>query len=195
MLSPFPLLEFLTHAHSNVPNATLSTFLFNNGIQYHIAHTVSALECLVSALYFPHWQDAYSSPRIRLLGAAILAVGQVVRSVAMAQAGTNFNHKVQSRRAAGHVLVSEGIYAWLRHPSYFGFFWWAVGSQVMVGNKVCLVVYCVMLHRFFAHRIMRKLAFVLWLSFSPCLVSLSEKGWNVWCFVDGGNADVVRACR
>jgi len=159
MLSLFHFLEFWTHARYNVPNAVVDTFLFDNGAQYHLAHTVSVLECAVSALRFPAWQDAYSSPRVRLLGAAVLVVGQVVRSVAMAQAGTNFNHKVQRERAAGHVLVTGGIYAWLRHPSYFGFFWWAVGSQVMVGNKVCLGVYWVLLHHFFSHRIMRKWSF------------------------------------
>lgn len=71
----------------------------------------------------------------------------------MAQAGTNFNHTPQRTKKEGHVLVSTGVYAWLRHPSYFGFFWWALGTQVLVGNKVCLVGYLGALWTFFYRRI------------------------------------------
>ncbi|KAI4263175.1 MAG: hypothetical protein L6R42_001666 [Xanthoria sp. 1 TBL-2021] len=71
----------------------------------------------------------------------------------MAQAGTNFNHLVQSKKKEGHVLVTNGIYGWLRHPSYFGFFWWGLGTQLITGNLVCLVGYAVVLWRFFSLRI------------------------------------------
>ena len=82
-----------------------------------------------------------------------MLAGQGVRSVAMAQAGTNFNHTVQSQRTRGHELVTKGVYAVLRHPSYFGFFWWGLGSQLVLGNVVCLVCYAVVLWRFFNRRI------------------------------------------
>jgi protein-S-isoprenylcysteine O-methyltransferase len=88
-----------------------------------------------------------------LLGLGIVLVGQTVRSVAMVQAGRSFNHMVQQRRNSGHVLVTEGIYGWLRHPSYFGFFWWALGTQVVMGNLVSFVGYAVVLWRFFSGRI------------------------------------------
>ena len=83
----------------------------------------------------------------------MLVFGQVIRTIAMAKAGSNFNHTVQMRKKQGHVLVTDGIYLWLRHPSYFGFFWWGLGTQVVLGNPVCLTGYLVVLWRFFRHRI------------------------------------------
>jgi len=71
----------------------------------------------------------------------------------MAQAGTNFNHIPAREHRAGHELVTRGVYGYLRHPSYFGFFWWAIGTQLLVGNAVCGVVYVVVLWIFFNNRI------------------------------------------
>lgn len=85
-----------------------------------------------------------------------MAIGQVVRSLAMAQAGSNFNHTVQVERREGHTLVTHGVYAVLRHPSYFGFFWWGIGTQLMLGNVVSLLGYAVVLWKFFSHRIDRE---------------------------------------
>lgn len=83
----------------------------------------------------------------------MLVIGQVIRSTAMAQAGTNFNHTVQMQKNYGHELVTDGMYAWLRHPSYFGFFWWGLGTQVVLGNVVCFMGYAVVLWGFFRSRI------------------------------------------
>ena len=91
-----------------------------------------------------------------LLGFFMMVVGQVTRTTAMAHAGTNFNHVVQHSKREEHVLVVDGIYGWLRHPSYFGFFWWGLGSQIVLGNGVCLLGYAVVLWRFFNKRIQSK---------------------------------------
>lgn len=74
----------------------------------------------------------------------------------MAIAGTNFNHTVQTKRNEGHTLVTSGIYGWLRHPSYFGFFWWGVGTQVVLGNVLCGMAYTVILWSFFRSRIRKE---------------------------------------
>lgn len=82
-----------------------------------------------------------------------MAIGQFTRTTAMAHAGSNFNHTVQVKRKEGHELVTSGIFSWFRHPSYFGFFWWGLGTQVVLGNVVCFLGYAVVLWRFFASRI------------------------------------------
>lgn len=41
----------------------------------------------------------------------------------------------------------------LRHPSYFGFYYWALGSQLMMMNPVCLIGFAGALHHFFSERI------------------------------------------
>ena len=83
----------------------------------------------------------------------MVVVGQAVRTTAMVHAGANFSHLVQSKKKEGHVLVTGGVYRYLRHPSYFGFFCWGIGTQVVLGNVACLVGYAVVLWRFFRRRI------------------------------------------
>lgn len=100
----------------------------------------------------PEWTDT----PLLAVGFAMLAVGQATRTMAMAHAGSNFNHLVQSTKKQGHELVTDGIYAWLRHPSYFGFWCWGLGTQLVLGNRVCLVGYAVVLWRFFSRRIVRE---------------------------------------
>lgn len=87
------------------------------------------------------------------VGLALIVLGQLARSYAMAHAGTNFSHLVAARHEQGHVLVTTGIYGLLRHPSYFGFFWWGIGTQIMLGNPVCTVGYACVLWMFFSSRI------------------------------------------
>ena len=41
---------------------------------------------------------------------------------------------------------------WLRHPSYTGFFYWALGTQLVLQNPVSFVLYSVLLWRFFYYR-------------------------------------------
>ncbi|KAL8855082.1 MAG: hypothetical protein Q9221_000279 [Calogaya cf. arnoldii] len=169
ILSIFHFLEFYITARYNPPAATLSAFLLTgNGYAYNLAHTLAFLECIlrnyVAPRYYPDWPllqpfnaflplDGGARLAWLTLGLTMLLGGQGIRTLAMAQAGTNFNHLVQSKKKEGHVLVTNGIYRWLRHPSYFGFFWWGLGTQLVMGNLVCLVGYAVVLWRFFSLRI------------------------------------------
>lgn len=56
--------------------------------------------------------------------------GEGLRKAAMLTAGSNFNHIVQNEKAQSHVLVTSGVYAYFRHPSYVGWFYWSIGTQV-----------------------------------------------------------------
>lgn len=152
-LSLFHFLEYWTTAHFNQPVVRSDSFLlFNNGTAYNIAHTLSALEIVISN-WIRTYQSLYVNRYTITIGITLVVTGQLVRSAAMAQAGTNFNHMPQKVRKQGHELVTGGVYAWLRHPSYFGFFWWALGTQVLVGNKICLIGYLLVLWNFFRLRI------------------------------------------
>lgn len=155
-LSIFHFLEFYTTAAYNTPSAFISSFLLTNGDQYRMAHTVAFIETCITSYFLPGWQARIHGPVGVALGLGMIAVGQAIRSTAMAQAGTNFNHMVQSKKNDGHELVTTGLYAHFRHPSYFGFFWWGIGTQVMLGNTVCLPVYTGVLWYFFNRRISRK---------------------------------------
>lgn len=160
-LAAFHFLEFWTTAAYNTRNADVKSFLLTaNWPAYAIAHAAASLECLVVGVVWPHRAWVPLSPVGPLLvtaaGLAMVAVGQAVRSAAMVQAGASFNHVVQQRRARQHTLVTTGVYAHLRHPSYFGFFWWGLGTQLVMGNAVCFVAYAAVLWRFFSARIRRE---------------------------------------
>lgn len=152
-LSLFFFLEFMTTAAFNAPKAQVSSFLLRNGNAQDIAFLAAFLECSITSMFFPGWQSRFAHSFLMVAGAILLLVGQFARSAAMVQAGTNFNHQVQTRRNDGHMLVTDGIYGWLRHPSYFGFFWWTIGIQLILGNPICFVLFSFVLFRFFSHRI------------------------------------------
>ena len=163
-LALFHFLEFFITARFNPSVATISAFLLSqNGSAYNIAHSLALLECVVTHTYLQDWHLVSQEARGILLGAGfvMLLLGQAVRSAAMVQAGSNFNHTVQREKASGHELVTGGIYGWLRHPSYFGFFWWGLGTQVVSGNTLCFVGYAVVLWRFFRDRIQSELVLML----------------------------------
>ena len=161
ILSLFHFLEFYITAAYNPTIASISAFLFSqNGSAYTIAHTMAFLECLVSYGLLGEYKEKLMGQRMTgvlvMLGLGMVTVGQGVRSLAMVHAGSNFNHTVQMRKKEGHELVTDGIYAWSRHPSYLGFFWWGLGTQLTMGNWLCLVGYAMVLWRFFHDRIQRK---------------------------------------
>jgi protein-S-isoprenylcysteine O-methyltransferase len=104
------------------------------------------------------------------LGIVVVLIGQALRSMAMIQASTNFSHMVAHHKVNGHRLVKEGVYAyvsryslvehvlmldhrWFRHPSYTGFFYWAVGTQMVLQNHACFIIFASLLLRFFYQRI------------------------------------------
>lgn len=154
--STFHFLEYWTTAAYNVPACRASSFLlFNNGRAYTLANAFAAVEIVVAG-FFPTYQAFGVHALTIMIGVILVVVGQVVRSVAMVQASTNFNHIVQHERKDTHVLVTKGLYSYFRHPSYFGFFWWSIGTQLLVGNKVCLVGFAFVLWRFFSRRITSK---------------------------------------
>ncbi|CAK7217762.1 farnesyl cysteine-carboxyl methyltransferase [Sporothrix curviconia] len=165
-LSVFHFLEFWTTARYNTQATTVDSFLLTaNWPAYAIAHLAASVECFLRYTLLQHapslffWLPSSVQPllpartTVMLLGLVVVAVGQAVRTAAMVQAGRSFNHTIQRKRATSHALVTDGIYAWLRHPSYFGFFWWALGTQLVLGNAVCLLGYTAVLWRFFSMRI------------------------------------------
>lgn len=157
-LSLFHFLEFYTTATYNTRAANVSSFLLtSNWPAYAIAHTVALLECLATNLLWPNasWTPFHhTGTRVLVaIGLGMVIAGQIVRSAAMVHAAQSFNHTVQYRRQQDHVLVTSGIYSLLRHPSYFGFFWWALGTQLVMGNVLSFGGYAVVLWRFFSGRV------------------------------------------
>ena len=162
-LSLFHFLEFYVTACYNPRKASISAFLLTqNGAAYNIAHGSAMTECILARIllppgYFKWTAIIFAGSRWQVgLGLALMVVGQIARTLAMVQAGTNFSHTMQRERKDGHILVKDGIYSILRHPSYFGFFWWGLGTQVVLGNVFCFLGYALVLWKFFSTRIQSK---------------------------------------
>ncbi|OJJ50519.1 hypothetical protein ASPZODRAFT_197404 [Penicilliopsis zonata CBS 506.65] len=166
-LSLFHFLEYYVTARYNTRYASVSAFLLtSNGWAYNAAHTSAVVECIVASCLFPDSYTTWTAPvygvKVHVVvGVVLMVLGQMVRTVAMAQAGSNFNHTVQVEHKEGHRLVTSGVYRLFRHPSYFGFFWWGLGTQLVLGNVVCFAVYAVVLWRFFHSRIEREERFLV----------------------------------
>lgn len=155
-LSLFHFLEFWCTAHRNTLVAGIDSFLLtSNWPSYAIAHSAAFVECIFVNVVFPdrHWAPWGLGPLLLALGLVLTIIGQGVRSAAMWQAGASFNHIIQTKKADSHLLVTTGLYGILRHPSYFGFFWWGLGTQLVLGNVICFVAYTAVLWLFFSRRI------------------------------------------
>lgn len=79
--------------------------------------------------------------------------GELLRKSAMLTAMTNFTHTVSFRKRTDHTLITHGVYAWCRHPSYVGWFCWSIGSQMILCNPICTVTYSIVAWYFFKDRI------------------------------------------
>jgi protein-S-isoprenylcysteine O-methyltransferase len=137
-LSLFHFLEFYSTAFANPANAEASSFLLSsNGRAYSSNGVLSQLMHILALL----------------TGLSLVFFGQIIRTSAIIQAGPSFSHLVAQRKKETHVLITSGIYSVLRHPSYFGFFWWGIGTQLVLGNVFCLLGYGAVLWKFFSARI------------------------------------------
>ncbi|XP_027095781.1 probable protein-S-isoprenylcysteine O-methyltransferase isoform X2 [Coffea arabica] len=67
--------------------------------------------------------------------------------------GQAFTHLIKHYHQENHKLVTHGVYQFVRHPGYSGFFIWAVGTQFMLCNPLSTVAFAIVVWRFFALRI------------------------------------------
>lgn len=149
-LSFFHLSEFVTTALYNQKEVSTESFLINHSWEYGLAMLVSWIEFGLEALIMPNLK---TNLYVRFFGLFLVMFGEFFRKMAMYTCGTNFNHYVQEHRKNDHVLVKTGIYSLVRHPSYFGWFYWSIGTQVLLGNPVCVVLYAISSWKFFSTRI------------------------------------------
>jgi len=153
-LAIFHMSEYLTTAIWNPSRVKVGSYLLHNGLGYHCAHIVGVLEFMLCEAYLPITYRKYKHvPTLIFLGLGMTALGQYARSLAMVTAASNFSHDVAHVKASKHELVTNGIYNYSRHPSYAAFLYWAVGTQVMLGNPVSCLAFIIILWHFFSTRI------------------------------------------
>lgn len=156
-VSLFHFLEFYITAKFNPGKVTSDSYLFNNGAAYTFSFVFAVSETIIEYYLFPNWKSCFRSKvhaGFAAAGLLLMVLGQVARSMAMITAGRSFSHQVKTSQNRDHVLVTTGVYSRIRHPSYFGYFWWAIGTQMWLLNPVSLIMFSIVLWRFFNSRIL-----------------------------------------
>ena len=90
---------------------------------------------------------------VSCIGLLVCLGGEGLRKLAMFTASSNFDHLIRTRREEQHTLVTTGIYGLCRHPSYVGWFYWSIGTQIILCNQLCCIAYTLVSCRFFYERI------------------------------------------
>lgn len=93
-----------------------------------------------------YWLEVTVAPWIKMqwisyIGLILIFVGEVLRKVGIITAGQNFTQRVQVERRPHHQLVTHGIYSYMRHPGYAGWVLWAIGTQFLLCNPICIVLF------------------------------------------------------
>ena len=149
-LAFFHFSEYVLTSIFNSHTLTIDSFLLNHSREYAIAAISSWLEYWIELYFFPQLKSLHY---ISIIGGVMVICGEALRKAAMITAGSNFTHIVQQRKRDHHELVTSGVYGLFRHPSYVGWFYWSIGTQILLCNPVCLVGYAVASWMFFRERI------------------------------------------
>ncbi|UJR29978.1 hypothetical protein I4U23_017525 [Adineta vaga] len=152
ILSIFHLSEYISVALWCPRTLTTASFLLNHSPQYHGAIIFAYVEYFLENYFlFPNGIP-YSWLWI-CLGLTMVIRGEYLRKLAMYTAQQSFSHLIEERPNREHRLITHGIYQSYRHPSYVGWFWWACGTQILLANPLCFLLYLFSTWWFFADRI------------------------------------------
>lgn len=146
-LACFHLLEFLSISMFNVTEVDDDSFILTD---YELM-AINGLTVVEYLLY--KWIPIPQLSLVKYLGLLLMGVGQIFRTLAIVTAKESFNHYIQRTKRSNHQLITHGVYKYIRHPSYFGFFWWFVGLRLFLNNWILLAVGGWKLKGFFQRRI------------------------------------------
>ncbi|OHS93303.1 hypothetical protein TRFO_11930 [Tritrichomonas foetus] len=149
VLTTYSCAEYIIHKIHHPDTTEVNSFLITK--DYLIAYTCGVVEYLIERYFWPSKSDPHSI--MIYIGYALIAVGLYIRFAAIITAGKSFTHLVQLRKTKDHVLITHGIYKYIRHPGYLGFLIFAVGTQIMLKNFFSVIGFYIVLWNFFNRRI------------------------------------------
>jgi protein-S-isoprenylcysteine O-methyltransferase len=139
------ILAVIIHGASRV---NVNSFLISN--QYIFAMICGLIEYAIEYTFVPELKMQWWVSNI---GLVMVVTGELVRKTGIITARRGFTHDIRMYLRDDHELVTNGIYSYIRHPGYSGFFIWSVGTQVMLCNPLCTIGYALVTWRFFEKRI------------------------------------------
>uniref|UniRef100_A0A1I7YK18 Protein-S-isoprenylcysteine O-methyltransferase n=1 Tax=Steinernema glaseri TaxID=37863 RepID=A0A1I7YK18_9BILA len=149
IISFFHISEFVVIALTNRPTLKRDSFLLNHSFEYWMAAVASWTEFAFETRFSP----AVHSTSLSQFGFCLCMLGEVIRKTAMMQASGAFTHLVATSRSSSHQLVTTGLYRYMRHPGYVGWFLWSMGTQITLCNPFCFIAYSYVTFQFFNDRI------------------------------------------
>ena len=157
LLIIFHMSEYLLTAAYRPDTLSFDNFLLNHSTAYQACVLMAWFEYWIEWTLLPEsslpWPVSKQFGPVSAIGMVLCLMGMFTRALGMSTASTNFSHKIEDVKRAEHTLVTHGIYSVLRHPAYFGFFWWSVGTQILLANPICLLGYTAATWHFFYDRI------------------------------------------
>ena len=126
-------------------------FLIDQSLSWIIATFVSFIETILETYYF----NKYKKIKIFfIIGLIMTIIGQIFRIGGIYTGKKNFTHKISYEKKKEHKLVTNGVFSLSRHPSYFGFYLWSIGIEIMCCNPICFIGFTFILFYFFKNRIL-----------------------------------------
>ena len=138
--------EYLSVLFYHFNNCSWHSFLIDQSKAWMYTTSFSFIEYYIENFFFHKFKSFFL---FTFLGIITLIIGQYFRIAALFTGKVSFTHLISYRKKKEHTLVTHGIYSISRHPSYFGFFLWSVSTQILCMNPICIVMYIIVLFRFF----------------------------------------------
>jgi protein-S-isoprenylcysteine O-methyltransferase len=129
------------------------SYLLDHSREWIFALIFNYLETILGNIYF---YDYKHNKYIFALGIIITIIGQTFRIGALFTGKKNFTHLLSYEKQPEQYLMTTGFYGISRHPSYFGFWIWGFGTQLMCGNLICSIGFPIGLYVFFEDRIIEE---------------------------------------
>lgn len=145
----YSVAEYLIHKAIHPESTDTGSFLITK--PYLIAYSCGMIEYVIGQYFFP-FKSNWSNP-IKIFGIICIIIGLYIRFAAILTAQKSFTHRLRYRKTEEHKLITHGIYHYIRHPGYFGFFVFALGTQIFYLNPISVAGFTYVLWHFFNDRI------------------------------------------
>ena len=142
------------HPDTTSSESTLVTIPFLFAFSFGLA------EYFIEIYLFDVWKSDIHS-FVLWFGAFLILFGLFLRVLAECTAKQAFTHYIAEKKDPNHLLVTNGIYHFVRHPGYLGMFIFAIGTQVYLRNPISVIVFSSVLWKFFYDRIQYEETFLV----------------------------------
>lgn len=113
--------------------------------------TIIVAVSIATYISMRYYLPVYNNPAIEYTGIAIIIAGMILRFSAVRSLGKFFTVDVTIRK--DHQLKKDGLYKYLRHPSYFASLISFIGFGISLNNWVSLLIVTVSVITVFIVRI------------------------------------------